>query len=95
MIFSVLNLFTQPAMIKFWIKRCFTFVLVLVIFPALASRWSRQNIRVFNKTGKLLEKYNVIDTTLQAGGGEYPNQDGFGWTNGVLLKILKPESEKK
>ncbi|MDC8026090.1 hypothetical protein NBY09_07925 [Elizabethkingia anophelis] len=22
-----------------------------------------------------------------AGGGEYPNQDGFGWTNGVYLKL--------
>ena len=55
----------------------------------IAGRWSRQNIRIFNKTGKLLEKYNVIDTTLVAGGGEYPNQDGFGWTNGVLIKMLK------
>ena len=33
----------------------------------------------------MMEKYNVIDTTLKAGGGEYPNQDGFGWTNGVAL----------
>lgn len=55
----------------------------------IARRWSHLNIRVFNKTGKLLEKYNVTDTTLLGGGGEYPNQDGFGWTNGVLLKILK------
>ena len=54
----------------------------------IAKRWSKQNIRVFNKTGKLLEKYNVMDTTLIAGGGEYPNQDGFGWTNGVLMKII-------
>jgi len=60
-----------------------------VLSSEIAGRWSRQNIRVFNKTGKLLEKYNVTDTTLIAGGGEYPNQDGFGWTNGVLLKILK------
>jgi alpha,alpha-trehalase len=22
------------------------------------------------------------------GGGEYPLQDGFGWTNGVTLKLL-------
>ena len=26
--------------------------------------------------------------SLVAGGGEYPNQDGFGWTNGVLRKLL-------
>ena len=23
------------------------------------------------------------------GGGEYPNQDGFGWTNGVLLALIQ------
>jgi alpha,alpha-trehalase len=54
----------------------------------IASRWSHLNIKTFRATGKLLEKYNVVDTTLSGGGGEYPNQDGFGWTNGVLLKIL-------
>ena len=25
---------------------------------------------------------------LKAGGGEYPLQDGFGWTNGVLLNLI-------
>jgi len=25
----------------------------------------------------------------RAGGGEYPTQDGFGWTNGVALALLK------
>ncbi|MCB0641893.1 MAG: hypothetical protein KDC44_09650, partial [Phaeodactylibacter sp.] len=29
------------------------------------------------------------DMGLEAGGGEYPVQDGFGWTNGVLLKLLR------
>jgi alpha,alpha-trehalase len=36
-----------------------------------------------------MEKYNVINTHLEAGGGEYAGQDGFGWTNGVLLALLK------
>jgi len=36
-----------------------------------------------------MEKYNVMDLQLVAGGGEYPTQDGFGWTNGVLLKLLQ------
>jgi alpha,alpha-trehalase len=35
-----------------------------------------------------MEKYNVTDLSLTAGGGEYPTQDGFGWTNGVLLKLM-------
>ena len=33
---------------------------------------------------KMVDKYNVSDLS----GGEYPRQDGFGWTNGVLLKLL-------
>jgi alpha,alpha-trehalase len=52
-------------------------------------RWIRQNTRVYQATGKMMEKYNVMDTTLTAGGGEYPNQDGFGWTNGIALAFLK------
>ncbi len=35
----------------------------------------------------MMEKYNVVATDLEAGGGEYLSQDGFGWTNGVYLKI--------
>ncbi|RDV10363.1 alpha,alpha-trehalase TreF [Pontibacter diazotrophicus] len=54
----------------------------------IARNWTRRNIEVYQATGKLVEKYNVEDLTLEAGGGEYPNQDGFGWTNGVLLKLL-------
>jgi alpha,alpha-trehalase len=45
--------------------------------------------RVYKNTGKLMEKYNALDIETVAGGGEYPNQDGFGWTNGVYLKLKK------
>ncbi|HVW14424.1 MAG TPA: alpha,alpha-trehalase TreA, partial [Mucilaginibacter sp.] len=55
---------------------------------SIAENWIRTNLSVFNETGKLMEKYNVIDTGVKAGGGEYPLQDGFGWTNGVLLDLL-------
>jgi alpha,alpha-trehalase len=58
----------------------------------IRHRWLRQNMRVYEATGKMMEKYNVTDTTLIAGGGEYPNQDGFGWTNGVALKFLKEQT---
>jgi len=54
----------------------------------IAIRWITLNSSVFQQTGKLMEKYNVLDPSLKAGGGEYPLQDGFGWTNGVLLKLL-------
>ena len=39
-----------------------------------------------------MEKYNALDTETIAGGGEYPNQDGFGWTNGVYLKLKHNET---
>ncbi|WP_447641559.1 MULTISPECIES: alpha,alpha-trehalase TreA [Chitinophagaceae] len=55
----------------------------------IAKRWIALNTKVFENTGKLMEKYNVENIKLTAGGGEYPSQDGFGWTNGVLLKLIK------
>lgn len=54
-----------------------------------ATRWVDLNSAVYKRTGKLMEKYNVVDIHLEAGGGEYTSQDGFGWTNGVLLALLK------
>jgi len=53
----------------------------------IAMRWIRLVENVFERTGKLVEKYNVQDTSLRAGGGEYPLQDGFGWTNGVTVAL--------
>lgn len=35
-----------------------------------------------------MEKYDVSSTGTGGGGGEYPLQDGFGWSNGVTLKML-------
>ena len=51
----------------------------------IRDRWLAVNRRVYQATGKMTEKYDVVDLTRPAGGGEYPNQDGFGWTNGVAL----------
>lgn len=53
----------------------------------IAQRWMELNKNVYKRTGKMVEKYNVIDTGLEAAGGEYPLQDGFGWTNGVYLAL--------
>lgn len=55
----------------------------------IATRWIELNKNVYKRSGKLMEKYNVVNTNLDAGGGEYDGQDGFGWTNGVLLKLMK------
>jgi alpha,alpha-trehalase len=55
----------------------------------IARRWLRLGRGVYRRTGRMMEKYNVVDTSLPAGGGEYPSQDGFGWTNGVFLALEK------
>ena len=55
----------------------------------IAERWLALNDKVFATTGKMMEKYNVEDISQLAGGGEYPGQDGFGWTNGVYLALKK------
>lgn len=57
----------------------------------LRGRWLALNQRVFKSTGKLVEKYDVINIDLKSGGGEYPLQDGFGWTNGVYRAMSSPE----
>ncbi|MCW5517163.1 alpha,alpha-trehalase TreF [Muriicola sp. Z0-33] len=53
----------------------------------IAERWVSLNEKVYANTGKFVEKYNVEDLSLEAGGGEYPVQDGFGWSNGVYLAL--------
>lgn len=59
----------------------------------IAKRWMEENIGSFAASGLLLEKYNVaqLPKSGQAspgGGGEYALQAGFGWTNGVLTKLM-------
>lgn len=53
-----------------------------------AARWLALVRRVYRATGKMVEKYDVMDPGRRAGGGEYPAQDGFGWTNGVALALV-------
>lgn len=55
----------------------------------ISKRWVALVEKVYANTGKLMEKYNVEDINKEAGGGEYPAQDGFGWTNGVYLGLKK------
>ena len=60
----------------------------------IKDRWLSLNEKVFRQTGKMFEKYNVYDISLHAGGGEYPLQDGFGWTNGIASALLKNLDEQ-
>jgi alpha,alpha-trehalase len=62
----------------------------------VATRWIGYNLQQFASQRKLVEKYDVTGAA-DAGGGEYPLQDGFGWTNGVLraLLALYPEAAQE
>ncbi len=55
----------------------------------IATRWLHINETVYRAEGKMMEKYNVVDPALPGGGGNYENQDGFGWTNGVALALYE------
>ena len=56
----------------------------------IARRWLRKNVDAYEESGVLLEKYDVETVISQhgGGGGEYPLQVGFGWTNGVLADLM-------
>jgi alpha,alpha-trehalase len=62
-------------------------------FDSLAQegrrRWFNIIDKVYKTTGKMTEKYDVWSAHGEASGGEYPNQDGFGWTNGVYLAMAQ------
>ena len=55
----------------------------------IGMRFLKNVQATYDKEHKLVEKYVVEGKGLGGGGGgEYPLQDGFGWTNGVTLKLM-------
>jgi len=59
----------------------------------IRDRWLESNEKIFASERRMIEKYDVSTAGKLGGGGEYPLQDGFGWTNGVYA-VLKDEQEK-
>ncbi|WP_241668758.1 alpha,alpha-trehalase TreF [Stutzerimonas nosocomialis] len=57
----------------------------------IEKRWLMIVSDLFERESKLVEKYVLRPTAEHAGGGEYPLQDGFGWTNGVTRKLLQED----
>lgn len=56
---------------------------------AIAERWIHTVMRSYAVDGVLVEKYDVETAgKRRAGGGEYALQAGFGWTNGVLERLM-------
>jgi alpha,alpha-trehalase len=64
------------------------------VADAARDRWLALNRRTYRATGKMTEKYDVVDLARPAGGGEYPTQDGFGWSNGVALALSAQQRAK-
>ena len=64
----------------------------------IAQRWIEREIAAYAQSGVLLEKYNVRSAGTApdggGGGGEYPLQVGFGWTNGVLINLMQLYPER-
>ncbi|MEO8297366.1 MAG: alpha,alpha-trehalase TreF [Burkholderiales bacterium] len=58
----------------------------------MAHRWLDTVSAVYRREAKLVEKYALRDQQRPhdagGGGGEYPLQDGFGWSNGVTRWLL-------
>ncbi|XP_045412298.1 trehalase [Lemur catta] len=54
----------------------------------LAQNWIRTNFDVYSQTSAMYEKYDISNGGQPGGGGEYEVQEGFGWTNGVVLMLL-------
>jgi len=52
----------------------------------IAVKWLNTCTKTFNKTGKFWEKYDVVKQDIGKI-GRYATQSGFGWTNGVFVKI--------
>jgi len=61
----------------------------------VADRFLHATDSVYKQEGKLMEKYNGEEPTTIAGGGEYEIQEGFGWTNGVTITLLKEKEERE
>ena len=59
----------------------------------LAAKWIYQNWFTYNETGFMFEKYNASRLGPGAG-GEYDVQEGFGWTNGVLLDLFNKYGDR-
>lgn len=53
----------------------------------LAKKFLDLNKKIFDETGKLWEKYNVVKRTISKN-ERYPTQVGFGWTNAVFIRLL-------
>lgn len=68
-----------------------------VLGTDIAHRWLTTVSALYQRECKLVEKYALHSGSSVSpsggGGGEYPLQDGFGWTNGVVRRLIGAHPE--
>lgn len=61
--------------------------------PQLAAQMAQQYLATahaaWRQSGRMHEKFDALQAGAPGGGGEYACEDGFGWTNGVALRLLQ------
>lgn len=69
---------------------------IAALAQEIREPWLETVSAVYRREGKLVEKYALRNVPSElatgGGGGEYPLQDGFGWTNGVTRPWLQEEA---
>uniref|UniRef100_A0A915J566 Trehalase n=1 Tax=Romanomermis culicivorax TaxID=13658 RepID=A0A915J566_ROMCU len=60
----------------------------------IADELLRDIYLLYQNTSSMYEKYNVEAPQRAGGGGEYDVQVGFGWTNGVVLDLLRQYGDR-
>ncbi|KAK7791017.1 hypothetical protein R5R35_003007 [Gryllus longicercus] len=55
----------------------------------LASTWVASNFLTYQEERHMYEKYDARCFARPGSGGEYTVQEGFGWTNGVIIQLLQ------
>ncbi len=53
----------------------------------ITAKWLNTCAKVLEKTGKMWEKYNVVNAGIGMNDPRYGNMHGFGWTNGVFIAL--------
>jgi alpha,alpha-trehalase len=66
-----------------------------VLAKEIESRWLDLVSDVFERERKIVEKYDLRSAAEHASGGEYPLQDGFGWSNGVTRRLLQEDPKHR
>uniref|UniRef100_A0A0A9Y0X3 Trehalase n=1 Tax=Lygus hesperus TaxID=30085 RepID=A0A0A9Y0X3_LYGHE len=60
----------------------------------IASNWVNNNYTGYLKHGVIFEKYDCRRPGMTGFGGEYEEQVGFGWSNGVLFQFMHEYPDK-